>query len=296
MRHELEKEVVLPHVRVELATITWSVSDRSPPHTTHALFQRLSRDHAPLRLGSMSAFDLLPRVNSVGFLPAGSTVPLEPMGTPLRVLTCFYDTEFVEEHTGLSPETLARHTPSLALLRHKRLEILMQDLHSEIHQPGPAHEFLLESLANLMLVEVARVVARLERKPGGQGIVLALAPWQLLRIEERIKASPEAGYPSLADLAEMCGVSEGHLARAFKVSTGWQIQKYIARQRIATASDLLASGQLSCAQIAGQLGFSSPAHFSNVFRRMTGKSPSQYRQEAILKGALDSIEEPLTHS
>ncbi|KHK92930.1 helix-turn-helix transcriptional regulator [Novosphingobium malaysiense] len=281
MRHELEKELVLPHVRVELATITWSVTDTSPAHPTHALFQRLSRDHSPLRLGNMSAFDLLPRVHAVGFLPAGSTVPLEPIGKPLRVLTCFFDPDFVEARTGLSAERLSRQTAALALLRNKRLEILMQELHAELDHPGPAHEFLIESLTNVMLVEIARVIAHVERKAGRQGIVLALAPWQLLRIEERIKAAPETGYPSLGELAEMCGVSEGHLARAFKVSTGWQIQKYIARQRIATASEMLATGALNCAAIAERLGFSSPGHFSNMFRRMTGQSPSQYRRKAL---------------
>lgn len=281
MRHEIEEEVVLPHVRVELATITWSASDRSPPHATHALFQRLSRDHAPLRLGQLSAFDLLPRVHSVGFLPAGSTVPLQPIEKPLRVLTCFYDAGYVETHTGLTAERLLRHTAALALLRNKRLEILMRELHAEIDQPGAAHEFLIGTLANLMLVGLARVVEQIERRPGAQGIVLALAPWQLLRIEERIKGSAEQGYPALGELAEMCGVSEGHLARAFKVSTGWQIQKYVAHQRVGKAKELLAAGEANCTQIAAQLGFSSLAHFSNVFRSMTGKSPSQYRRQAL---------------
>ena len=295
MRHALEREVVLPHLRVELATITWTGSNTSPVHEAHALFQRLSRDHAPLRLGNLSAFDLLPRVHSVGFLPAGSSVPMEPIGKPLRVLTCFYDPGFVEAHTGLSRERLVHSVAALALLRNKRLEILMQELHAELDQPGPAHEFLIQSLANVMLAEVARVVAHSERKAGKTGragkagIVLALAPWQLLRIEDRIKAAPGLGYPSLGELAEMCGVSEGHLARAFKVSTGWQIHKYITQQRIALASEMLAAGEFDCAEISGRLGFSSPGYFSNVFRRVTGKSPSQYRRMAIADHPKDAI-------
>lgn len=280
MQHLIEQEVILPHVRMELATITWAEPGQSPVHETHALFQRLSHDHAPLRLGSLSAFDLLPRVGSVGFLPAGTTVPLEPVGKPLRVLTCFFDPEFVERRTDLSTGRLTNSAAALALLRNKRLEILMQELHAELEHPGLGHHFLIESLAAVMLVEVARVVEQIERRSRGQGIVLALAPWQLLRIEERIKAHAGQGYPSLAELAMMCSVSEGHLARAFKVSTGWQIHKYITRQRILAASDLLAESDLSCAEIAQRLDFSSPGYFASAFRRETGKSPSQFRREA----------------
>jgi AraC-like DNA-binding protein len=281
MLHELEKEIVLPHVTVNLSTINWSTSSRSPVRNTHALFQRLSRDHSPLRLGAMSAFDLLPRMHAVGFLPAGTTVPLEPIGKPLRVLTCFFDPEYVERCTGMGTARLDAFTSALAVLRNKRLEILMQDLHAEIVRPGPSSEFLIAAIADIMLVEVARFVIQLERKGRRQGIALALAPWQLLRIEERINAAPSKGYPSLGELAELCGVSEGHLARAFKASTGWQLHKYIAEQRIKAATEMLAQGELSCEDVAHRLGFSSAGYFSTVYRSKTGKTPSEFRRQAL---------------
>lgn len=285
MRHELEKEIVLPNVTVELATISWSTASRSPVHASHALFQRLSRNHSPLRLGNLSALDLLPRFQSVGFLPAGSSVPLEPIEKPLRVLTCFYDPDYVSRQTGLERERLDRHIAALASLRNMRLEILMQDLHAELEQPGLAHELLMASIADMLLVEITRLVARLERKKPGRGVILALAPWQLLRIEERIKASATKGYPSLGELAQMCSVSEGHLARAFKASTGWQIHKYIAEQRIKAACDLLKQGGLGIEEVARQLGFSSASYFATAFRRKTGKTPSDFRRQALTDSA-----------
>lgn len=280
MLHEPEREVVLPQVTVSLATISWSSPSRSPVHETHSLFQRLSRDHSPLRLGDLSAFDLLPRLHAVGFLPAGSSVPLEPIEQPLRVLTCFYDPAYVEQRTAMAPARLLPLTAGLAVLRNKRLELLMQDLHAEIVQPGPASEVLVGAIADIMLVEVARFVAKLERKGTNNGIALALAPWQLLRIEERIGASADLGYPALRELAELCGVSQGHLARSFKASTGWQIHKYIAQERIKAALELIQHGDLTCEQVAARLGFSSAGYFSTVCRRMTGRSPSDIRRQA----------------
>lgn len=287
MRHESHKELVLPHVTVELATITWDRPGHSPPRETHALFQRLSRDHSPLRLGNISAYDLLPRLHSVGFLPAGSSVPLEPIEKPLQVLSCFYDADFVEQKVGLSRADLTKHATSLAVLRTKRLEVLMREVHAELDQPGTAHEFLIEALTDVMIVEVARIVGQLDRRRGSQPIVLALSPWQLLRLEERIKAAPEGGYPALSELAALCGVSEGHLARAFKATTGWQIHKYIAHQRIRTAGELLAETNLSCEAIARNLGYSSASYFSTAFRAMTGKSPSQFRRQALAAKAAE---------
>lgn len=286
LRHEIEREIVLPDVTVELATITWDAVGESPRHQAHALFQRLSRDHSPLRLGSLSTFDLLPRLRSVGFLPAGSSVPLLPIEKPLRVLTCFIDPEYVARQTGVAAPVWTQNAGALAALRNKRIELLMQDLHAELDQPGMAHAFLVESIVGVMLVELARFVSELERRRARSGIVLSLAPWQLLRIEERIKASPGQGspgpgYPGLGELAELCGVSQGHLARSFKASTGWQIHKYIAEQRIKTALDMVRQGDMTCEEISVRLGFASPGYFSTVFRRMIGRTPSEMRREAL---------------
>lgn len=281
MHHQPEKSVTLPGLTVELATITWEQRGESPRHDTHALFQRLSRDHSPLRLGHRGAFDMLPRVRSVGFIAAGATVPLVPIERPLRVLTCFFDPEFVERHTGVAPDVWTQNAAALAVLRNKRVEILMQELLAELEEPGLSHAFLVQSLAGVMLVELARHVRQIDRRRSRSGIVLALAPWQLKRIEERILGASALGYPSLAELAELCGVSQGHLARSFKATTGWQIQKYIAELRVATAAELLRQGELSCEAVAARLGYASPGYFSTVFRRMTGTSPSEVRRQAL---------------
>jgi AraC family transcriptional regulator len=281
LRHDPEGSVVLPGLTVELATITWDTVGESPARDTHALFQRLSRDHSPLRLGHRGAFDMLPRVRSVGFLPAGSSVPLFPIEKPLRVLTCFFDPAFVEAQTGVGAQVWSLNAAALAVLRNKRVEILMQDLQAELEQPGFSHEYLVQSLAGVMLVELARHVCRIDRRRARNGMVLALAPWQLKRIEQRILGAPARGYPALAELAQLCGVSQGHLARSFKATTGWQIQKYIAELRIASALDMLRSGELSCEEVSVRLGYSSPGYFSTVFRRMTGSSPSEVRRQAL---------------
>lgn len=78
MEHKAEIEVVLPHVLVQLATVNWEGIEETPPYPGYMLSQRLSTDHPPLRLGSISAPEVLPRVRSVGFLPPGRPIRLLP--------------------------------------------------------------------------------------------------------------------------------------------------------------------------------------------------------------------------
>ena len=155
----------------------------------------------------------------------------------------------------------------------------MQEIYAELEQPGFAQEFLIESVCDMMLVELARHVRQLNRK--GSKSNLALAPWQLRRIQERIQASLEMGYPNLNELANLCGISQGHLARSFKAATGWQIHKYITEERLKAAKMMLTKTQLSCEQVAVRLGFKNPGYFSTSFRRMTGKTPTEFRRQSI---------------
>jgi AraC-like DNA-binding protein len=75
-------------------------------------------------------------------------------------------------------------------------------------------------------------------------------------------------------------MSQSHLMRTFKVSTGWQIHKYIAEERMKSAKLMLAEDQLNTKEISARLGFRSPAYFATAFLRMTGMTPTEYRRQA----------------
>ncbi|WP_317931116.1 AraC family transcriptional regulator [Halioxenophilus sp. WMMB6] len=288
MEQTTEKCIVLPNVTVELATINWEGVEDTPGYEGYVLSQRLSDNHAPLRIGNVTIPEVMPRVRSVGLLPPGHPLRLFPVESPLKVIYCFFDIDFFESTTGVSHEIWEAHTAALVLMRNQRLEVLMQEIHSELEQPGFGSELLIESVTNIMLVELARYIRELQFKDEKKRDGMALAPWQLRRIQERIQASAELGYPGLAELAELCNISQGHLARSFKASTGWQIHKYIAEERLNDAKRLLAQAPLSCEEIAVQLGFKSAAYFSTAFRRMTGKSPTEFRRSLETGGAGDS--------
>ncbi len=281
MEQHTERTVALANVTVEQMTLHWQGVEDMPPYGDYRLSQRLSEDHPPLRIGNVNAPEVLPRVRSVGLLPPGHGIRMYPMDKPLRIMYCTFREAFFEDATGIPRDQWSRHVGSLVAMKNRRLEVLMQEIHAELEQPGFGHHLLIESVANLILVELARHGGQLIRRGVGRGDSLALAPWQLRRIEERIQASLAVGYPGLQELAELCGVSQGHLARSFKAATGWQIHKYIIEERLKAAKDLLAGEQWSCEEIASRLGFKSPSYFSTAFRRLTGKTPTEYRRQAL---------------
>lgn len=283
MEHKAEIEVALPNVLVQLVTVNWDGIEETPAYPGYSLSQRLSDNHAPVRIGTSSTKEALLRVRSVGLLPPGRSIEMFPIGKPLRVLHCSFEESFFESITETTREQWDQHVGSHYSIRSKRLEILMQEIYAELLQPDFGHARLIEATATMILVELARYLRQLERQSSKHGVSLALAPWQSRRIQERIQASLELGYPSVAELADICGISQGHLARSFKASTGWQIHKYIVEERLEASKAMLAQAGLSCEEVSARLGFKSPAYFSTTFRRMTGKTPSEYRSEVRSK-------------
>jgi AraC family transcriptional regulator len=80
-------------------------------------------------------------------------------------------------------------------------------------------------------------------------------------------------------LAVGVGVHPVTLARAFRRAFGCTIGEYLRRLRIERAAEQLATGTQPLAEIALAAGFADQSHFSNVFRRRVGMSPSAYRRE-----------------
>ena len=83
---------------------------------------------------------------------------------------------------------------------------------------------------------------------------------------------------SLERLAALVGLSPYHMARSFKRSLGVPPHAFVSRLRIDKAKDLIAAGRVSITEAAMAVGFASPSHFATTFRRLTGRTPSEFRR------------------
>ncbi|MDO4269371.1 MAG: AraC family transcriptional regulator [Eubacteriales bacterium] len=83
---------------------------------------------------------------------------------------------------------------------------------------------------------------------------------------------------SLEQIAAQAGISAYYASHLFKEYCGYSPMQYTIRRRIGEAQSLLLLSSMSVTQIAAQTGFDSPNHFSTIFSKHTGYSPSAYRK------------------
>ena len=69
-----------------------------------------------------------------------------------------------------------------------------------------------------------------------------------------------------------------YLSSLFSEVEGITIEKYIINQKIEKVKELLIYDELSLSEIAYQLGYSSVAHLSNQFKKVTGLTPSHFKE------------------
>ena len=82
---------------------------------------------------------------------------------------------------------------------------------------------------------------------------------------------------SLTKIARAVNMNANYLSENFKQVTGINFVEYVALTRFATACDLLRNGDLRISEIAFAVGFQSLSQFNRVFKRFSGKSPTEYR-------------------
>jgi two-component system response regulator YesN len=83
---------------------------------------------------------------------------------------------------------------------------------------------------------------------------------------------------SLHTVASHVGISPNHLSTVFAQETGENFIEYLTRVRIEKAKQLLANTTMKSADIAYETGFNDPHYFSFIFKKNTGVSPREYRQ------------------
>ncbi len=135
----------------------------------------------------------------------------------------------------------------------------------------------------------------------GESLVLALLT-ELLDLRQTVVMQPDAGLSrrqmsrvvdyvwanltrnvSLAELATLVGLSPDHFGVAFRTTAGKTPHQFLLHCRIDAAKDILLRENASLSAVAVDTGFSDQAHFTRVFRRLTGQTPALWRREQRLQ-------------
>ena len=152
---------------------------------------------------------------------------------------------------------------------------LAQALAGAMEQPGEGTASFADCIALAFFAHIVRAYGGVPA--GGRNISGGLASWQLQRARDFMNANL-AGDPSISQVANECGLSSSYFARAFKQTTGMPPYRWLTKQRVERAKELLRDPRQELADIAQLCGFVDQSHFSRVFSRSEGHSPGRWRR------------------
>ncbi len=152
---------------------------------------------------------------------------------------------------------------------------LAQALAGAMEQPGDGTAMFCDCIALAFFAHVVRAYGSVPAEgPNARG---GLAPWQLRRARDFLNANL-AGDPSISEVANECGLSSSYFTRAFKQMTGAPPYRWLTKQRVERAKELLQDPRRELADIAQLCGFVDQSHFTRVFSKSEGHSPGRWRR------------------
>ena len=237
----------------------------------HIIGVALKTTRLKLRRGAVTIFD--------GIMPAGT---LHVTGPSQSLTAEFYaPCDFIHFHVSSDylrkRQLAARSDPSQPvrelndlIIRDPLAEMLARTL---IERGSAGDSLYAESVGQTLVMHIARLEPQ-------RPTVNALPKWRLKRVQEHIDAHLDECI-SLADLARVAGLSRMHFAAQFRAATGYRPHDYLLYQRIESAKVKLSTTDMPLAEIALTVGFQAQAHFSTVFKRLTGETPARWRCAVI---------------
>lgn len=147
-----------------------------------------------------------------------------------------------------------------------QLERLLREATNENYLRKPHWNITAASLLLQFFTEAARKIAADN------------TPWTpaLDRVIQHMHLHFEQNRP-VAFYAEMCHLSESRFAHLFKQVTGMSPKQYLLKIKVDAACRLLSSTTLSITDVALAVGIEDLNYFGRLFKKQTGKTPSQFR-------------------
>lgn len=158
--------------------------------------------------------------------------------------------------------------------RHERVAQMIWMLDRELRDPGFASDLMVDGLVRAMTT----LLARHGEPPATPEDRLYLSPVRLKRVLDHIEANLEKTL-SLAELAQIAGLSVFHFSRMFKLATGESPYHFVGSRRLARAERMLCETEVPLSELALDCGFANQSHFNAAFRKAMGVSPGRWRRE-----------------
>lgn len=214
------------------------------------------------------------RPGVVTIIPAGSSARWDIAGA-VDVVQLYLPQSTLQrvaaEAGRSAPEDLLERTGHVDATTARLLTTAIDALDGDDSLSSLFRQQLTSLLATRLLTAHTGMPLSYEPTSGG------LSPSALRRSIERLRSESEEDV-SLAALASEAGLSRFHFCRAFKESTGLSPHVWLRHHRLEQAMEMLRDPSLSVVSVAAALGYGSQTAFAAAFKKMTGQTPSDWRQ------------------
>jgi AraC family transcriptional regulator len=147
-------------------------------------------------------------------------------------------------------------------------------IRAELRQPERSNELYLDSLITVFGIHVLRNYSSVVKS--GPQVKTGLSHRAASRIREYLHENFRRKI-TIAELAEICGLSPSHFAQAFSRTFGLPPYQYLLDRRLDFAEKLLLETEMPIAEVAFLSGFSSQSHLTSTMRTYRHTTPRQLR-------------------
>lgn len=157
----------------------------------------------------------------------------------------------------------------------RRIQSIFERMVEEQNKRLPHYDLVNESYMAILITMISRKISMPEESENDAWSELA----------EYINNNLDSGL-SLEALAKKCFYNPSYFSRLFKSKFNLSLAEYIANKRTEKAIQLLTETNMSIKEIAAACGFSNRSVFYRAFSKITGKTPTEYRNA---RGTLPSF-------
>ena len=155
-----------------------------------------------------------------------------------------------------------------------QVDYILRALAADLEAGAPSGRLFGESLLCALAVHLQWSYAVIP--PGVPRLRNGLPRARLNRVIEYIEANLDREI-ALTALAETAGMSAHYFSELFKQSVHTSPHQYVLRRRIELAQKLLSDPAVTVFEAAVRSGFTDQSHFTKIFRRVVGVTPTGYR-------------------
>ncbi|HEX2842725.1 AraC family transcriptional regulator [Hyphomicrobium sp.] len=161
-----------------------------------------------------------------------------------------------------------------------RLSTLVRLVREEAIAERPGRDLVLGRLVEVMMIEALRTI-RGETAP--VGLLRGLADTRLAIAIREMHADPARAW-TVEELAKKAAFSRSAFFDRFSGAVGVPPMEYLLGWRMTLAKDLLRQQEISLAEVAERVGYSSASTFSTAFSRFVGEPPSRFARAGLANG------------